>query len=55
VERHNGIFGGGWCTYFHPDCAERERAGSDFVRAPRRVDGMRRRFGTPVRARSLPT
>ena len=24
VERHNGIFGGCWCTYFHPDCAERE-------------------------------
>ncbi|MGO1974681.1 MAG: GNAT family N-acetyltransferase [Propionibacteriaceae bacterium] len=22
VERHNGIFGGCWCTYFH-DCAER--------------------------------
>lgn len=24
VERHNGIFGGCWCTYFHPVCAERE-------------------------------
>lgn len=24
VERHNGIFGGCWCTYFHPDCAERQ-------------------------------
>jgi GNAT superfamily N-acetyltransferase len=23
VERHNGIFGGCWCTYFHPECAER--------------------------------
>lgn len=23
VERHNGIFGGCWCTYFH-DCAGRE-------------------------------
>ena len=23
VERHNGIFGGCWCTYFHPSCAER--------------------------------
>lgn len=23
MERHNGIFGGCWCTYFH-DCAERE-------------------------------
>jgi hypothetical protein len=22
VERHNGIFGGCWCIYFHPDCAE---------------------------------
>lgn len=21
VERHNGIFGGCWCTAFHPDCA----------------------------------
>jgi hypothetical protein len=24
VERHNGIFGGCWCTYFHADCADRE-------------------------------
>lgn len=24
VERHNGIFGGCWCTYFHPECADRE-------------------------------
>lgn len=23
VERHNGIFGGCWCTYFHPSCADR--------------------------------
>lgn len=23
VERHNGIFGGCWCIYFHPDSAER--------------------------------
>jgi hypothetical protein len=23
VERHNGIFGGCWCTFFH-DCAERQ-------------------------------
>jgi len=23
VERHNGIFGGCRCIYFHPDCAER--------------------------------
>lgn len=23
VERHNGIFGGCWCLYFHPDCEER--------------------------------
>lgn len=20
VERHNGIFGGCWCVWFHPDC-----------------------------------
>ena len=25
VERHNGIFGGCWCVWFHPDCEERER------------------------------
>ncbi|UNX54021.1 GNAT family N-acetyltransferase [Georgenia sp. TF02-10] len=24
VERHNGIFGGCWCSYFHPDRADRE-------------------------------
>ncbi|GAA2175982.1 GNAT family N-acetyltransferase [Agrococcus versicolor] len=23
VERHGGIFGGCWCTYFHPACADR--------------------------------
>ncbi|MFX4273888.1 GNAT family N-acetyltransferase [Propionibacteriaceae bacterium Y1685] len=23
VERHNGVFGGCWCIYFTPDCAER--------------------------------
>lgn len=23
VDRHNGIFGGCWCTWFHPDCPER--------------------------------
>jgi GNAT superfamily N-acetyltransferase len=23
VVRHNGIFGGCWCTWFHPECAER--------------------------------
>ncbi len=24
VERHNGIFGGCWCTYFHAECADRQ-------------------------------
>ena len=23
VEKHNGVWGGCWCIYFHPDCAER--------------------------------
>lgn len=23
VQRHNGIFGGCWCLYFHPDCEGR--------------------------------
>jgi GNAT superfamily N-acetyltransferase len=23
VERHNGVWGGCWCTWFTPDCAER--------------------------------
>ncbi|SDE27026.1 N-acetyltransferase [Auraticoccus monumenti] len=26
VQRHNGIFGGCWCTYFHPDSPERAEA-----------------------------
>jgi GNAT superfamily N-acetyltransferase len=26
VERHHGIFGGCWCTFFHPDGPERQRA-----------------------------
>ena len=25
VDRHNGIFGGCWCVYFHPDCEERNQ------------------------------
>jgi len=35
VERHNGIFGGCWCIYFHPDCAERGQ-GADANRALKR-------------------
>jgi len=23
AERHNGVWGGCWCTWFHPDCPER--------------------------------
>ena len=23
AERHNGVWNGCWCTWFHPDCAER--------------------------------
>lgn|SRR5690606_12162666 len=26
VERHNGIFGGCWCVWFHPDCEERNQS-----------------------------
>lgn len=25
VERHNGIFGGCWCVWFHPECAEKNQ------------------------------
>src|SRR3954467_8142357 len=25
VERHNGVFGGCWCTYFHTMSGEKER------------------------------
>ena len=35
VERHNGIFGGCWCIYFHPDCAERGQ-GAEANRALKR-------------------
>ncbi|WP_206446639.1 hypothetical protein [Agrococcus sp. KRD186] len=24
VDRHNGIFGRCWSTYFHPECADRQ-------------------------------
>lgn len=24
AERHNGVWGGCWCTWFHPSCAEKE-------------------------------
>src|SRR6188472_1505898 len=23
AEKHNGVWGGCWCTWFHPPCAER--------------------------------
>lgn len=36
VERHNGIFGGCWCIWFHPDCAERGQ-GYDGNRALKRA------------------
>lgn len=26
VERHNGIFSGCWCVWFHPDCEERNKS-----------------------------
>ncbi|WP_289231058.1 GNAT family N-acetyltransferase [Barrientosiimonas endolithica] len=26
VERHNGIFGGCWCTFFGPDCPEKRQS-----------------------------
>ncbi len=26
AERHNGVWGGCWCTWFHPACAERGRS-----------------------------
>jgi hypothetical protein len=35
VERHNGIFGGCWCIWFHPDCAERGK-GAEGNRALKR-------------------
>src|SRR4051812_2210587 len=35
VERHNGIFGGCWCIFFHPDCEERGQ-GYDGNRALKR-------------------
>ena len=35
VQRHNGIFGGCWCIWFHPDCAERGQ-GDDGNRALKR-------------------
>jgi hypothetical protein len=32
AERHNGVWGGCWCTWFHPACAERGKS-SDGNRA----------------------
>lgn len=26
VERHNGVWGGCWCTWFHPDCPEKRQS-----------------------------
>jgi hypothetical protein len=27
AERHNGVWGGCWCTWFHPDCPEKKQGG----------------------------
>ncbi len=26
IERHNGVWGGCWCTWFHPDCPEKRQS-----------------------------
>ena len=28
AERHNGVWGGCWCVWFHPDCPERKSLGN---------------------------
>lgn len=28
AERHNGVWGGCWCVWFHPECAERKTLGN---------------------------
>lgn len=33
VERHNGVWGGCWCTWFHPACAEKEQVAGGGNRA----------------------
>ena len=32
AERHNGVWGGCWCTWFHPDCPEKKQ-GAEATRA----------------------
>ena len=32
AERHNGVWGGCWCTWFHPDCPEKKE-GAEATRA----------------------
>ena len=32
AERHNGVWGGCWCTWFHPDCPEKKQ-GAEGTRA----------------------
>jgi GNAT superfamily N-acetyltransferase len=29
AERHNGVWGGCWCTWFHPKCAEKGQSAED--------------------------
>src|SRR5437764_8726591 len=38
VQRHNGIFGGCWCIWFHPDTPERGQ-GAEANRALKRAYG----------------
>jgi hypothetical protein len=35
AEKHNGVWGGCWCTWFHPACAEKGES-SEANRAPTR-------------------
>jgi GNAT superfamily N-acetyltransferase len=39
AERHNGVWGGCWCNWFHPRCAEKAQSAEESrARKKRRVD-----------------
>lgn len=42
AERHNGVWGGCWCNWFHPRCAEKAQSADESrARKERRVNAGR--------------
>ncbi len=48
VERHNGVWNGCWCTWFHPSCAEKGQTAEGNRALKERLVKEGRAHGAPV-------